>query len=73
MGFSPHAEVPSAPQLPQQLSPLTPTPDPSIRRLRLSTNNYYDSREQISQVVVNAQQMRDIEGRVFAAGMPSQL
>jgi len=29
-----------------------------------------DSREQISQVVVNAQQMRDIEGRVFAAGMP---
>jgi len=26
-----------------------------------------DSREQISQVVVNAQQMRDIEGRVFAA------
>jgi NAD(P)H-hydrate epimerase len=29
-----------------------------------------DSREQISQVVVNAQQMREIEGRVFAAGMP---
>ena len=29
-----------------------------------------DRREQISQLVVNAQQMRDIEGRVFAAGMP---
>ena len=29
-----------------------------------------DRREQISQVVVNAQQMRDIEGRVFAGGMP---
>ncbi|MFH7024432.1 MAG: NAD(P)H-hydrate dehydratase [Heteroscytonema crispum UTEX LB 1556] len=26
--------------------------------------------EQISQVVVTAQQMRDIEGRIFAAGMP---
>lgn len=29
-----------------------------------------DRREQISQVVVSAQQMRDIESRVFAAGMP---
>lgn len=29
-----------------------------------------DRREKISQVVVNAEQMRDIEGRVFAAGMP---
>ena len=29
-----------------------------------------DRREQISQVVVTAQQMRDIEARVFAAGMP---
>lgn len=27
-------------------------------------------RQQISKVVVSAQQMRDIEGRIFAAGMP---
>ena len=26
--------------------------------------------EEIEQVVVNAQQMQDIEGRMFAAGMP---
>ncbi|PAX51564.1 bifunctional ADP-dependent NAD(P)H-hydrate dehydratase/NAD(P)H-hydrate epimerase, partial [Brunnivagina elsteri CCALA 953] len=29
-----------------------------------------DRQELISQVVVTAQQMRDIEGRIFAAGMP---
>jgi NAD(P)H-hydrate epimerase len=29
-----------------------------------------DRREEIEQVVVTAQQMRDIEGRIFAAGMP---
>jgi NAD(P)H-hydrate epimerase len=30
----------------------------------------FDNRELISQVVVNAAQMRDIEARIFAAGMP---
>ncbi|GAX38632.1 NAD(P)H-hydrate dehydratase [Nodularia sp. NIES-3585] len=29
-----------------------------------------DRQEQVSQVVVTARQMRDIEGRIFAAGMP---
>ncbi|MDZ8187668.1 MAG: NAD(P)H-hydrate dehydratase [Nostoc sp. ChiSLP02] len=29
-----------------------------------------DRQEQISQVIVNAEQMRDIEARIFAAGMP---
>lgn len=30
----------------------------------------HDRQEQISQIVVTAQQMRDIEARIFAAGMP---
>ncbi|HEY9675014.1 MAG TPA: NAD(P)H-hydrate dehydratase [Waterburya sp.] len=40
--------------------------DVEDRALRATTNR----REQIEQVVVTAQQMRDIEGRIFEAGMP---
>ena len=29
-----------------------------------------DRQKKIEQIVVNAQQMRDIEGRMFVAGMP---
>ncbi|MBE9004102.1 NAD(P)H-hydrate dehydratase [Fortiea sp. LEGE XX443] len=36
----------------------------------LVNQHFQNRQEQISQIVVNAGQMRDIEGRIFAAGMP---